>query len=190
MTEKQSENLSFSKAVKTLGISKEELVELCEACQLGQPKEFTPKEIEGLLEVIRRRGEGAETYAEVFQQMLAEVTPTEAEPVDSDTDSDGVEQIFEETQQIAKEDHDRVINNLHGYGGDLQDAVVQVYLTEMNVLFQNREMRQAIVTEEPDQLAKKPGLFTSRAREFLAAQAKSAALPPSATSLTETSSPE
>ena len=82
MTEKQSENLSFSKAIKELGIAKEELVELCEACQLGQPKEFTPEQIEGLLEVIRRRGEGAETYAEVFQQMLAEVSPVEAEPVD------------------------------------------------------------------------------------------------------------
>ncbi|BDM83540.1 hypothetical protein [Acaryochloris marina] len=163
---------------------------LCEICQLGQPKEFTPEEIRGLSEVIQRRVDGANSYAEAYDQLLAEVTPAEVEPVDSDTGSDGVEQIFEETQQIAKEDHDRVINNLHGYGGDLQDAVVQVYLTEMNALFQNREMRKAIVTEAPEQLAKKPGLFTSRAREFLAAQAKSAALPPSATSLTETSSPE
>lgn len=185
-----TENLSFSKAIKALNIDKEALTELCEICQLGQRKEFTPEEIQGLSEVVQRRLDGANSYAEAYDQLMAEVTPADAEPVVSDAEPDGVEQIFEETQQIAKEDHDRVIGNLHDYGGDLQDAVVQVYLTELNALFQNREMRKAIVTEAPDQLAKKPGLFTSKARAFLAAQAKSAALPPSATSLTETSSPE
>lgn len=186
----KTENISSDQVLKKLNINKEDLEKLCEICHLGQLNEFTPEQLETFFEVIQRRLDGANSFAEAYAQMQAEVKPVAVESVGSDAEPDGVQRVFQETQQIAREDHRRVITNLHEYGGDLQEAVVEVYLTEMNALFSNPQMGRAVVTEEPQQLAKKPGLFTSRAREFLAAQAKSAALPPSAISSTETSSPE
>lgn len=78
----KTENLSSAQVLKELNINKEDLEKLCDICQLGQPKDFTPQQMETLSEVIQRRLDGANSFAEAYAQMQAEVTPVEAEPVD------------------------------------------------------------------------------------------------------------
>lgn len=82
MSETKSETMSFSKALKQLNVTKEDLEKLCEICELGQRKEFNPEEIQGLSEIVQRRLDGANSFAEAYDQLLAEVSPADAEPVD------------------------------------------------------------------------------------------------------------
>lgn len=175
-------NLSFSKALKTLEISKEDLIELRGICGLGEIEEFSESDINTLREVVQYKQNGATTYAEAWQQMQAEVVPVDAEPVQK---SDGTDNILERAEQIAVEDGERVLNTLDGYGDDLQKAVLGAYMSRLNNVFENARVQKAVV-EEPDELAKKPGPFTSRLRERLAGQANPTALPASTNSSTET----
>ena len=96
-----TENLSFSKAIKTLNLDKDALTELCEICQLGQPKEFTPEQMEILSEVIQRRLDGANSFAEAYAQIQSEVTPVEAEPVD---DQEVESDLLDNAEQSALRD--------------------------------------------------------------------------------------
>lgn len=178
---------SFSKALKTLSITKEELNELQALYGWESKEEFSDSEMQTLTEIVQRKNEGAESYAEAWQQIQAEVVPVEAEPVAEK--SDGTDHILERAEKIADEDGERVLRSLDGYGDDLQTAVTGAYMNRLNHLFQNARVQKAVV-EEPDELAKKPGPFTSRLRERLAAQAKQTALPASTTSSTETSPTE
>ncbi|ABW32955.1 hypothetical protein [Acaryochloris marina] len=176
-------NQSFSKTLKTLQISKEDLIELRGICGLGETEEFSESDIEMLKEVVQHKQSGAITYTEAWQQIQAEVVPVEAEPVAEK--SDGTDHILERAEKIADEDGERVLQTLDGYGDDLQKAVLGAYMSRLNHVFANARVQKAVV-EDPDELAKKPGPFTSRLRERLAAQAKQTALPASTNSSTET----
>ncbi|NJM68638.1 MAG: hypothetical protein HC851_24740, partial [Acaryochloris sp. RU_4_1] len=100
-------NLSFSKTIKTLKISKEDLSQLCTICGLGESKEeFSDSEIETLQEVVQQRiDSGAESYAEAWQQLQAEVVPVDAKPVQK---SDGTDNILEQAEHIADQDGQKV----------------------------------------------------------------------------------
>ncbi|MGR3278557.1 hypothetical protein ACSYAD_26020 [Acaryochloris marina NIES-2412] len=180
---------SFSKVLKTLSITKEDLNELQALYGWENKEEFSDSEMETLTEIVQRKGEGAESYAIAYEQIKAEVVPVEAEPVQK---SDGTDHILERAEQIADEDGERVLTTLGGYGDDLQKAVLGAYMSRLNHVFENARVQQAVV-EDSDELAKKPGPFTSRLRERqqLAAQAKPTALPAASTnSSTETSPTE
>lgn len=179
-------NLSFSKTLKTLEISKEDLTKLRGICGLGEIEEFSESDIEMLKEVVQHKQSGAITYTEAWQQMQAEVVPVEAEPVAEK--SDGTDHILERAEQIADEDGERVLHTLDGYGDDLQKAVLGAYMSRLNHVFENARVQSAVVGE-PDELAKKPGPFTSRLRERLAGQTKQTALPAASTSSSTETSP-
>ena len=174
---------SFSKALKTLSITKEDLNELQALYGWESKEEFSDSEMETLTEIVQRKNEGADSYAVAYEQMQAEVVPVDAEPVAEK--SDGTDHILERAEQIADQDGEKVLQTLDGYGDDLQKAVLGAYMSRLNHVFENARVQQAVV-EEPDELAKKPGPFTSRLRDRLAGQANQTALPASMTSSTET----
>lgn len=181
---------SFSKALKTLSLTKDDMSEIQSLYGWESKEEFSDSEMETLTEIVQRKGEGAESYAIAYEQIQAEVVPVEAEPVAEK--SDGTDHILERAEQIADEDGERVLTTLGGYGDDLQKAVLGAYMSRLNHVFENARVQQAVV-EDSNELAKKPGPFTSRLRERqqLAAQAKPTALPAASTnSSTETSPTE
>ncbi len=176
-------NLSFSRTLKTLEISKEDLTELRNICGFGESEEFSKSQVETLKEVVQRKQGGAETYAAAYEQMQAEVVPADAQPVAEK--SDGTDSILERAERIADQDGQRVLQTLDGYGDDLQTAVMGAYMNRLNYIFETARVQKAVV-EDPNELAKKSGPFTSRLRERLAAQATPTALPASTNSSTET----
>ncbi|NJM68378.1 MAG: hypothetical protein HC851_23295 [Acaryochloris sp. RU_4_1] len=178
-------NLSFSKTLKTLEISKENLNQLCTICGFGESKEeFSDSEIETLQEVIQQRNQsGVESYTEAWQQLQAEVVPVDAKPVQK---SDGTDNILEQAEHIADQDGQKVLQQLDGYGEDLQKAVLGAYMNRLNYIFEHAGVQRAVL-EEPNELEKKSGPFTSRLNERLADQKDQVALPAASTiSSTET----
>lgn len=181
-------NQSFSKTLKTLEISKEDLTELLGICGLGEIEEFSESDIEMLKEVVQHKQSGAITYTEAWQQMQAEVVPVEAEPVAKRTE---VDNLIDQVEEQAVEDYQRAQQKLGQCSEEVDMVVVTAYLHKLNSLFKQGKVQRATL-EQPDELAKKPGPLMSRLNERLAAQApvNQTALPASTTSLPETSSAE
>jgi hypothetical protein len=180
-------NLSFSKTLKILEISKEDLNELRGICGFGESEEFSESQIETLREVIQQRHQsGAESYAEAWTQLQAEVVPVEAQPVSKRTEAD---ELIDQGEAQAQADYHRVRRKLGVYSDEVDTVVITAYLNKLNLLFKQQRVQQAIL-EEPDELTKKPGPLMSRLNERLAAQREQIALPASTTSSSGTSSVE
>lgn len=179
---------SFSKALKTLSITKEDLNELQALYGWESKEEFSDSEMQTLTEIVQRKSEGVESYALAYEQIQAEVVPVEAEPVAERTDAD---ELIDQAEEQAVEDYQRAQQKLGQCSNELDTVVVSAYLHKLNSLFRQGRVQRATL-EDPDELAKKPGPLMSRLNERLAAQApvNQTALPVSTTSSPETSSAE
>lgn len=177
---------SFSKALKTLSINKDDLNELQSLCGWDNKEEFSDAEMEMLTEIVQRKNEGAESYAVAYGQMQVEVVPVEAEPVPKRTEAD---ELIDQGEAQAEVDYHRVKSKLGLYSNEVDTVVITAYLNKLNFLFKKDRVQQAVL-EEPDDLVKKPGPLMSRLNERLAAQREQVALPASTTSSSETSSAE
>lgn len=179
---------SFSKALKTLSLTKDDMSEIQALCGWENKEEFSDSEMETLTEIVQRKSEGAGSYAVAYEQMQTEVVPVEAEPVAKRTE---VDNLIDQVEEQAVEDYQRAQQKLGQCSEEVDMVVVTAYLHKLNSLFKQGKVQRATL-EQPDELAKKPGPLMSRLNERLAAQApvNQTALPASTTSLPETSSAE